>query len=59
MAKGMDLAGQFLIAMPGLVDPNFHQTVTLVCEHGRQGALGVVVNRVADMTLADSPRRSA
>lgn len=53
MAKGMDLAGQFLIAMPGLTDPNFHQTVTLVCEHGREGALGVVVNRVAEITLGE------
>lgn len=53
MAKGMDLAGQFLIAMPGLVDPNFHQTVTLVCEHGREGALGVVINRVTELTLGE------
>ena len=49
----MDLAGQFLIAMPGLADPNFHQTVTLVCEHGREGALGVVINRVAELTLGE------
>ena len=40
------LKGQFLIAMPGLADPNFHQTVTLMCEHTAEGALGIVVNRV-------------
>uniref|UniRef100_A0A7C4VRF3 UPF0301 protein ENS29_14155 n=1 Tax=Desulfatirhabdium butyrativorans TaxID=340467 RepID=A0A7C4VRF3_9BACT len=40
------LKGHFLIAMPGLQDPNFFQTVVLVCEHNADGALGVVVNRV-------------
>jgi putative transcriptional regulator len=40
------LKGQFLMAMPGLVDPNFHQTVTCMCEHNSQGAMGLVVNRV-------------
>ncbi len=45
--------GQFLIAMPTLADPNFHRTVTLVCEHNEHGALGVVVNRPLDMTLGE------
>ncbi|MDD2389266.1 MAG: YqgE/AlgH family protein [Desulfobacterales bacterium] len=40
------LKGQFLIAMPKLTDPNFYRTVTCVCEHTAQGALGIVVNRV-------------
>jgi len=38
--------GQFLIAMPGLKDPNFFQTVTFICEHTQAGAVGVVINRV-------------
>ena len=38
--------GQLLIAMPGLLDPNFNQTVTLLCEHNQEGAIGIVVNRV-------------
>ena len=38
--------GQLLIAMPGLLDPNFDQTVTLLCEHNDEGALGIVLNRV-------------
>jgi len=33
------------MAMPGLMDPNFHQTVTLICEHTREGAMGVIVDR--------------
>lgn len=36
------------MAMPGLVDPNFYQTVTCLCEHNSQGAMGLVVNRVND-----------
>jgi putative transcriptional regulator len=40
------LKGQFLIAMPSLADPNFHQSVTCLCEHTPEGALGLVINRV-------------
>ncbi len=39
------LKGQFLMAMPGLVDPNFHQTVVCISEHTHDGALGIVINR--------------
>lgn len=42
----------FLIAMPGMVDPNFAHTLTYVCEHNADGALGIVVNKPIDMTLA-------
>jgi putative transcriptional regulator len=38
--------GQLLIAMPGLLDPNFDLTVTLLCEHNDEGAIGIVLNRV-------------
>lgn len=47
------LTNQFLIAMPALADSNFAQTVTLVCEHNAQGALGIVINRPMPMRLAD------
>ena len=47
------LNNQFLIAMPGMVDPNFSQTVTLICEHGPKGALGIVINRALPMNLGD------
>ena len=40
------LRGHFLVAMPGLADPNFSQTVTCICEHNRDGAVGIVINRV-------------
>ena len=40
------LKGQFLIAMPGLADPNFVQTVTFICEYTQAGAVGIIINRV-------------
>ncbi|HEV2062628.1 MAG TPA: YqgE/AlgH family protein [Solirubrobacteraceae bacterium] len=39
------LRGQLLVAGPTLVDPNFHRTVVLVCEHDEEGAMGLVLNR--------------
>ena len=40
------LRGQFLLAMPSLIDPNFYQTVTSICEHNENGAMGIIINRV-------------
>lgn len=40
-----NFTGHFLIAMPNLTDPNFSRTVTYVCQHSAEGALGIVVNR--------------
>jgi len=48
---GMNLTHQFLIAMPGMVDPNFAGSVVYVCEHSDKGALGLVINRPSDITL--------
>lgn len=53
MAEPLDLSHHLLIAMPTLADDNFRQTVTYVCEHGEQGALGVIVNRPLTATLGD------
>ena len=48
-----NFANQLLIAMPGMQDPNFETTVTLICEHNEEGALGIVINRPLDLTLGD------
>ncbi len=48
------LKGQFLMAMPALLDPNFHQTVVCISEHTREGAVGIVVNRVHATLKADT-----
>ena len=45
------LNNQLLIAMPGMDDPNFSSTVTLVCEHNADGALGIIINRPLNLDL--------
>ena len=47
------LQGHFLIAMPAMGDPNFDGTVTYLCKHTDEGALGIVINRPLDMQVAD------
>ena len=47
----VNLTYHFLIAMPSMVDPNFARTLTFICEHNDQGALGIVVNRPIEMNL--------
>ena len=47
----VNLTNHFLIAMPAMADPNFSGTVTYICEHSPNGALGLVVNRASDMTM--------
>ncbi len=47
------LVHQLLIAMPSMADPNFARTVTLLCQHDAGGALGIVVNRLAPLTVGD------
>jgi putative transcriptional regulator len=47
------LNNQFLIAMPNLADPNFSHTVTYLCQHNHEGALGIVINRPTEMKLGD------
>lgn len=48
----VNLTDHFLIAMPAMADPYFSGALIYVCEHNAQGALGVIVNRPLDMTLA-------
>ncbi|MDZ7642775.1 MAG: YqgE/AlgH family protein [Woeseiaceae bacterium] len=45
------LHNQLLIAMPGMADPNFSATVTLICEHNAEGALGIIINRPMELDL--------
>jgi putative transcriptional regulator len=49
--QSVNLTRHFLIAMPAMVDPHFAKSLTFICEHNEQGALGVVVNRPIDMSL--------
>lgn len=47
------LENQFLIAMPSLGDPYFNKSVTYICEHNEEGAMGLIINLPVNITLAD------
>ena len=53
MSNATYLNNQFLIAMPTLTDPGFSHTVTFLCQHNNEGALGIVINRQIDMKLGE------
>jgi putative transcriptional regulator len=44
--------GKFLVASRKLRDPNFAQTVVLLLEYDRDGALGLVINRPTELKLS-------
>jgi putative transcriptional regulator len=48
------LSGKLLIASPSLLDPNFSRTVVLIAEHGEDGAMGLVLNRVSEIDVTDA-----
>ena len=51
---GPSLAGQILIAMPGLPDPEFAHSVVYLCAHSDEGAMGIILNRpIASPSFAD------
>ena len=47
------LQQQMLIAMPAMADPNFSRSVTLLCQHNEEGAIGITINRQSDFTLGE------
>jgi putative transcriptional regulator len=56
MAKRMPeyLNGKFLIAMPAIGDPRFHQSVIFICAHDSEHAMGLIVNKPhPDLTMGD------
>jgi putative transcriptional regulator len=53
MSESGYLTNQLLIAMPSMGDPNFAQTVALVCEHSASGALGLILNRPLPMRMKE------
>jgi putative transcriptional regulator len=46
-------AGELLIAVPELLDPNFNQSVVLVIQHDRDGASGLVLNRASNTNVGE------
>ncbi len=49
----MDLTGKLLIAMPGMGDPRFDHSVVYMCSHGDDGAMGLIINKPADVRVKD------
>jgi putative transcriptional regulator len=49
----LDLTHHFLIAMPAMQEGVFAGTLTYICEHNENGALGIVVNRPISLMLGD------
>lgn len=47
------LQQQLLIAMPSMEDPNFSRSVTLLCQHNEEGAIGITINRQSEFTLGE------
>jgi putative transcriptional regulator len=47
------LTNHFIIAMPGLMDENFNQAVTFICEHDDNGTFGIIINRESEISLDD------
>jgi len=47
------LQQQMLIAMPAMADPNFSRSVTLLCQHNEEGAIGITINRQSGFTLGE------
>ncbi|MAK55491.1 MAG: YqgE/AlgH family protein [Pusillimonas sp.] len=53
----VDLSKQFLLAMPGMDMGEWAHSVVFVCEHNTEGALGLIVNRPSDITVANMLER--
>jgi putative transcriptional regulator len=45
--------GVLLVASPSMSDPNFHQTVLLIVEHGRGGTVGLILNRPTNVLVSE------
>ncbi len=58
MTEKLSLTNQFLIAMPALHDPNFFHSVTYICEHNEEGAMGITINRPLDIVLGEILRQT-
>lgn len=46
--------GVLLVASPSMSDPNFHQTVLLIVEHGRGGTVGLILNRPTNVLVSEA-----
>ena len=47
------LENHFIIAMPSMEDPYFSRSVTYICEHNDDGAMGIVINQPVELNLGE------
>ena len=52
-SSGDSLRNHFLLAMPSLTDAIFANSVTYLCEHNEQGAMGIVINQPLDLCVEE------
>lgn len=52
IVENINLTGHFLIAMPAMVDPFFSKTMTFICTHNHDGAMGIIINRPIELTFS-------
>lgn len=52
-SASIDLSNHFLMAMPGLEDPQFARSVVYVCEHSPRGAMGLIINHPASLSMPE------
>jgi putative transcriptional regulator len=55
-SRSSGVAPALLLSMPQLIDPNFHRTVVLLCEHTVDGAFGLVINRPTETSALEAVR---
>ena len=53
MSQAATFENHFLIAMPTLDDPYFSRSLTYICEHNAEGAMGLVINQPTNMDLRE------
>ena len=49
----MDLKNHFLIAMPNQSGSYFGNTITYLCEHSEEGAMGLMINRPMELSVSE------
>ena len=42
---------KILISMPNIIDPYFSNSVILLCEHNKKGAMGIIINKKIDASI--------
>ncbi len=50
--SSINLTNHFLLAMPGMRDPNFLDSVIYICEHSAEGTMGLIINKPMDIPLS-------